>query len=471
MATSYQNGVKKTNVNFRNKYQLGEEDLPVKYVKRNDPRIQASADSIYAYNNTRGYSPANIISSNDVYNSLNRLKKNNPNNNNINRQLKEIEDQRNKNFPVEPGPYGSKVTITKTKKPRFPQKDVGYDGINRSLDPELKRIAKKNKPINYLSEERYPDDPYYASNTDAFYNTSSVAKKGTNLYKVFKPSTTKVETNPNIEELKKIYPNIPQTEIDKFTKQIEEKSKSLESQYYHPDTYSEDLKESRTLLVPNKPEVPLTGEEYKKYGITPEFTRTTYSSSISETPQFAKPKYKWLPEDEPPPRTKIEEVEKIEPKKPSIVPIPDKTITPKLNLQPQPQTKPSSGKKVGFIKPRRQGGWSKQPFLMNIFPGLYTSKKQNGVREANSYTFGKEPGVGRAIGKVLTGFADDKGKGYSISPSEVMKNLAMPASLLSSCTVDKRVGYHPQRNPNARPSGKAGCRPPKNPGYMNSIRR
>lgn len=75
---------------------------------------------------------------------------------------------------------------------------------------------------------------------------------------------------------------------------------------------------------------------------------------------------------------------------------------------------------------------------------------QNGVREANSYTFGKEPGVGRAIGKVLTGFADDKGKGYSISPSEVMKNLAMPASLLSSCTVDKRVGYHPQKNPHKR---------------------
>jgi len=78
------------------------------------------------------------------------------------------------------------------------------------------------------------------------------------------------------------------------------------------------------------------------------------------------------------------------------------------------------------------------------------SKKQNGVKETNSYTFGKEPGVGRAIGKVLTGFADDKGKGYSISPSEVMKNLAMPASLLSSCTVDKRIGYHPQKNPHKR---------------------
>ena len=101
----------------------------------------------------------------------------------------------------------------------------------------------------------------------------------------------------------------------------------------------------------------------------------------------------------------------------------------------------------------------------------FKKKYQEGTKKTDAITFGKKPGVGRAVGKVLTGFADDKGKGYSISPSEVMKNLAMPASLLSGCTVDKRVGYHPQRNPNARPSGKAGCKPPKNPGYMNSIRR
>ena len=88
----------------------------------------------------------------------------------------------------------------------------------------------------------------------------------------------------------------------------------------------------------------------------------------------------------------------------------------------------------------------------------FNKKYQEGTNKADVITFGKEPGVGRAVGKLLTGFADDKGKGYSISPSEVMKNLAMPASLLSSCTTTKS-------------SGKARCRPPKNPGYINSIRR
>jgi hypothetical protein len=78
-------------------------------------------------------------------------------------------------------------------------------------------------------------------------------------------------------------------------------------------------------------------------------------------------------------------------------------------------------------------------------------KYQDGVKETDSYTFGKEPGVGRAVGKVLTGFADDKGKGYSISPNDISKNLlkiaTAPVSMLSSCAVDKRIGYHPQKNP------------------------
>ena len=103
-------------------------------------------------------------------------------------------------------------------------------------------------------------------------------------------------------------------------------------------------------------------------------------------------------------------------------------------------------------------------------------KYQEGTEEAESdFTFGKEPGVGRAVGKVLSGFADDKGKGYSISTKGIGENLAKlaiaPISMLSSCTVDQRVGYHPQKNPNKRPSGKAGCKGPKDRTYINSIRR
>jgi hypothetical protein len=101
----------------------------------------------------------------------------------------------------------------------------------------------------------------------------------------------------------------------------------------------------------------------------------------------------------------------------------------------------------------------------------FKKKYQNGVKKTDAVTFGKKPGVGRVVGKLLTGFADDKGQGYSVSPSEVLKNLATPFSLLSSCTVDKRVGYHPQKNPNRRASGKAGCKGPKDRSYINSIKR
>ena len=82
----------------------------------------------------------------------------------------------------------------------------------------------------------------------------------------------------------------------------------------------------------------------------------------------------------------------------------------------------------------------------------FKKKYQEGTSETKPITFGKKPGVGRVVGKLLTGFADDKGQGYSVSPSEVLKNLATPLSLLSSCTVDKRVGYHPQKNPNRKGS-------------------
>jgi hypothetical protein len=100
----------------------------------------------------------------------------------------------------------------------------------------------------------------------------------------------------------------------------------------------------------------------------------------------------------------------------------------------------------------------------------FNKKYQEGTNKTDVITFGKEPGVGRAVGKVLSGFADDKGKGYSISPTEVMKNLATPFSLLSGCAAPSST-YRPQKNPNRRPSGRAGCKGPKDRSYIRSIQR
>jgi hypothetical protein len=96
-------------------------------------------------------------------------------------------------------------------------------------------------------------------------------------------------------------------------------------------------------------------------------------------PEKPKPKPKPTPKpepkaEEPAPRPKQEPIERLEPRTVSTkISTPEREMVAPV-LRPVKIEKPQEvtpRKRAKFIMPTRQGGWSKQPLLMKLFPKLY----------------------------------------------------------------------------------------------------
>jgi hypothetical protein len=375
------------------KYQFGEDNLnlPIRYVKKNDPRIQASADSIYAYNTTRGDSPAIIAEAYSKIQGMNEIQK--MANKGIQRdpkykkaylesieeskkEIKKIKASKPNDQPVKPGAFGSKVIINKNKKPSF--------GAYPIQDPELKRIQKKNKPIHYLSEERYADNPLGAISTVTNIPHKKTPITGTQRHRIQKPVTSKIESYPNLNKAKKIYPEITDKENSEILEKINKDVNDSKDTYYNPNSYyNPTQKNPWGTDNPNEPFAEYDeNSKFKKHGFQIEDIVYDYHSSKSEIPKFAKPKYKWLPKEEEEKIKKEEEEKKEEiiPKEPEKTPKETPQETPKE--EPKKETKLPGGTGSFARYPKKQGFFNK---IKDSFTGLMQDRKVNS-RDVNNIT-------------------------------------------------------------------------------------
>lgn len=161
----------------------------------NDPRLKAYNDSLEAYNLTEGINAPNVIK-NIFDKDWNELAKNDSS------FIPDNDPVFNQNAPLEDGYLGSKINISKTKKPLYDTKLHYDDKILTRTDSIVKGKLNNIKPIGYINEDEYM--PFFAG--PAF----DYDKKGN--YR--KPRTKIIEDKIDRKKLKKIFPEITDEQID-----------------------------------------------------------------------------------------------------------------------------------------------------------------------------------------------------------------------------------------------------------------
>jgi hypothetical protein len=356
------------------------------FVEPGDPRIRMYEDSLALHNAFEGTNPIEIDKnfSNRIYTGGQRTPKPTP----------------KSNFnPLATGPYGSKISpaITTQKIPLNAQGEteegpgvwqengkykqlVGLYGAlynNQKRNPndtdQMSIAMAGKKDLAYLIAE----DLYRAQHNikrefaPIAYKTSPIKDKSfigdsfttdVNITKTLPPKTAPVENIVDPNEVRKIYPKISDKDLAAliaFQQNIKNRAvvKNGKIKYVEIGDKNQGNVADKVIFAPQETAI------------------TTPVFAAPEQPYIAKtPLPKRVPAIVPglitPKTVPVPVTTPIEPNRvPVEVPVvPNDIVVPEEKI---PVTPPVVRKPPKAIMPTRQGGWSKQPLLMRLFPKLY----------------------------------------------------------------------------------------------------
>lgn len=359
---------------------------PIFVTDPNDPRIRMYEDSLALHNAFEGTNPIEIDKnfSNRIYTGGQRTPKPTP----------------KSNFnPLATGPYGSKISpaVTTQKIPLDAQgqtnegpgvwKENGQykqlSGLYGALHNNQKHYPNNTDQMSMAMADKkdlaylIAEDLYRAQNNikrefaPIAYKTSKIKDKtligdqfttDVNMTKTLPPKTAAVENMVDPNEVRKIYPKISDKDLAAliaFQQNIKNKAFVKNGKIKYVQYGDKDV-----------------GNVADKVVFAPQETAIT-------TPVFAAPEQPYIAKTPPPKRVpaivpglitpKTVPVPVTTPTEPDRVPVevpvvPNNIIVPEEKTPVQP---PVVRRPPKAIMPRRQGGWSKQPLLMRLFPHLY----------------------------------------------------------------------------------------------------